>query len=505
MSVSSALPPFARRTADHETRGSLRTRARTYFTEDSTRSVQTALGLLWLVDGALQFQPFMYSKGFPHMLTALASGQPGWLAASIKLAAAVAQANLPIFNTLFAVTQVLIGLGLLCRRTVKPALAGSFVWAMVVWCFGEGFGMLLANTASPLTGAPGAVLLYAIVGLLVWPGARPGGLVGIRAAKATWAVLWLGMAWLWLLGANSSADAVSDAIRTAPSGAGWLASAQNTAAEIAQGNGLVIAVTLSLLSAAIGVAVATDRRPRQFLAVAIALNVAYWVFGEGFGGILTGSATDPNAAPLFILLAAALYPLVMPRSVAQLSAWTRRTHQLDLWLRQRRPASVANVAAAMALTIAVPFALAGVLRMSFARVPAFGSTTLDAAQAMPSGHKWLYAVIVAQLGWAALCAIQVGRRQLSLGVLCGIGLLLTAGLTVCAGILAAHLIEPDSLWRYEGMPAGLVNEPGVWFAMVSFIALGAGQLAAGAYAVLAQWRRSLDLPVTGTAASSVPR
>ena len=38
-------------------------RARSYFASDSRRTVQTVLGLLWLLDGALQFQSFMYSKG----------------------------------------------------------------------------------------------------------------------------------------------------------------------------------------------------------------------------------------------------------------------------------------------------------------------------------------------------------------------------------------------------------------------------------------------------------
>jgi len=39
------------------------------------------------------------------------------------------------------------------------------------------------------------------------------------------------------------------------------------------------------------------------------LSLSYWVLGQGFGGILTGTATDPNSGPLFVLLAAILYPL----------------------------------------------------------------------------------------------------------------------------------------------------------------------------------------------------
>jgi hypothetical protein len=145
----------------------------------------------------------MYSKGFIALLTGTASGQPYWLANSIDWVAHITQQDTTLFNTLFALIQVSIGLGLLYRRTVKPALALSFAWALGVWWFSEGFGMLFAGTANPLTGAPGAVLLYAIIGLLVWPGERTGGLLGARGARAVWATLWLVTAWSWLLAPNS--------------------------------------------------------------------------------------------------------------------------------------------------------------------------------------------------------------------------------------------------------------------------------------------------------------
>src|SRR6185437_15559627 len=78
----------------------------------------------------------------------------------------------------------------------------------------------------------------------------------------------------------------------------------------AEGHGLAIAVVLALLSAAIGIGVAANWRPVPFLALAIVLNVGYWVIGQGFGGIFyTNSATDPNAGPLFILLALVIVSL----------------------------------------------------------------------------------------------------------------------------------------------------------------------------------------------------
>jgi len=294
---------------------------RAYFASDSRRAILTVLGLIWLLDGGLQFQSFMYSHGFLQMLTGLESGQPHWLSSSIAWGVRFAHGDLGVWNTLFAVTQIAIGLGILYRPTTKLALTGSFVWAFIVWWFGEAFGMLFMNMANPLTGAPGAVLLYGLIGLIVWPNDRPGGLLGVRGAKIVWAALWSISAYLWLLGPNSSANATHDAIAAAPSGMGWLASLQTHAARIAAGNGLLIAFVLAAVSLAIGVAVAANWNARTFLWLAIYLNLIYWVVGQGFGGLATGSATDPNAGLLFILMAATLYtvlPSPAPRTAPAL-------------------------------------------------------------------------------------------------------------------------------------------------------------------------------------------
>ena len=293
---------------------------RAYFWSDSTRRVQTVLGLLWLLDGGLQFQGFMYSHGFPAMLVGLAQGQPGWLHDSMVWAAKFANGDLAVWNTLFALTQVLIGAGLLYRPTVKFAIAGSLGWVLVVWWFGEGFGMLFMDMAQPLTGAPGGVFMYGLIGLLAWPNGRPGGIFGPGGAKLVWAGLWLLMAWLWLMAPSSSANATHDALTGVDSGIGFINSLQSDLASAARGDGLVIALVLSALSAAIGIAVATDWHPRTFLAISIVLSAVYWVIPQAFGGIFAGGATDPNTAPLFILLACAMYPVVSARPAPAASA-----------------------------------------------------------------------------------------------------------------------------------------------------------------------------------------
>jgi len=302
----------------HASARSSMTWLRDYFWSDSTRRVQTVLGLIWLLDGGLQFQGFMYSHGFPQMLAGMASGQPGWLHDSLIWGAKLANGDLAVWNTLFALTQVLLGVGMLYRPLVKPALAASFMWVLIVWWFGEAFGMLFMDMAQPLTGAPGGVLMYALIGLVAWPNGRPAGLVGIRGAKIMWCALWIVMAWLWLLEPSSSANATSSMLNGVPSGIGPLNSLQNSLASSTRGDGLVIALILAALSAAIGIAVAVDWKARLFLAISIVLSVVYWVIPQGLGGIFAGGATDPNAAPLFVLLACAMLPLVeQPRGRAE--------------------------------------------------------------------------------------------------------------------------------------------------------------------------------------------
>jgi len=223
-----------------------------------TRLGQVVLGLLWLMDGLLQFQPYMFGKTFiTGVLLPNAVGQPGIIASPITWIANLIEPHVVIFNAFAATLQVLIGLGLLYRRTVKPALLASFGWAIGIWFTGEGLGMIFTGGANPLTGAPGAALLYILAGVICWPRAERSpertararikayGLLGEHRTRLAWTALWLGSAVLWLLPANSSANATHDAIAAVPSGAGWLTSILNTAADATAGHGTAIAIVMA--------------------------------------------------------------------------------------------------------------------------------------------------------------------------------------------------------------------------------------------------------------------
>lgn len=280
----------------------------------TARHVRVCLGALWLLDGALQLQPFMYTRGFfTQIIGPSSSGQPAPISSSMTWAANLAQSHWAVFNSIFALIQVAIGVGIVLPKTAKTALAASFVWGVGVWWFGEGLGQVFTN-ASPLTGAPGAVILYVLIGALVWPTWRPQvssaagqGLFGELGGKLVWAVLWLGMAALWLTPANRSPNGVRDALNGTAGAGGGLGGAVDAAARAAAGRGTAIAVALAVASAAIGIGV-FNRNRIPFLAAGITLSLTYWLFGQALGGITTGMATDPNAGPLFALLALTLMP-----------------------------------------------------------------------------------------------------------------------------------------------------------------------------------------------------
>lgn len=269
---------------------------------------QVALGLLWLTDGALQFQPYMFGRTFiTGVILPASRGQPGIIGAPIVWIANLVDPHVALFNAGAATLQVLIGLGLLYRPTVKLSLLVSLVWASGIWFAGEGLGMIFTGTASPLTGAPGAALLYLLAGLICWP---PTGAVGQArrdaAARWCWSAVWLGSALLWLLPANDGAASIHDAIATAPAGAGWLSSILTWLAHAATDRGTAIALALATLSVCIGISLPSGWHTRFFLGLALAVSAGYWVAGQGFGGVLTGQATDPGSAPVMILIASML-------------------------------------------------------------------------------------------------------------------------------------------------------------------------------------------------------
>jgi hypothetical protein len=286
---------------------------------DARRVLQLALAGIWLLVGLLQYQSFMFSKGFSQMIGGTAAGNPRVVASPISWNATLVAHHAVLLNSIFATIQLLIAIGIAWRPTVRLALAASVAWALGVWWFGEGLGMVLTSSASPVNGAPGAVIIYALLAVLLWPADRAGRpvpftaarAVGTPAARALWLVLWLSLAYFALLPANRAPQALSSMIAGMESGEpGWLAALDRGAASLVAHQGLAASIVLAtaLVIIAIGVYLPPPTA-RATLVLAIVVAAVIWVFGEAFGGILTGGGTDPNSGPLLVLLALTYWPV----------------------------------------------------------------------------------------------------------------------------------------------------------------------------------------------------
>ena len=257
---------------------------------DVRRWLQLSLAALWLLDAVLQFQPFMFSTGFARMLGSAASGNPAVIAGPVTWVAHLTGQHPVAANAVFGTVQLLLALGIAWRPAVRIALACSAGWALGVWWLGDGLGGLLTPTASPVTGAPGAAVLYALLAVLLWPTGRShaasfaaGRTLGPAAARTIWVLLWFGLAWFAVAGAPAAGV---PALRSGP-------------------GPLVLAAVCCLVAAGI-LLPAPGVRGTVVLAAVTAL--AMWAAGQDFGGIVTGMGTDPGTGPLLALLAVSYWP-----------------------------------------------------------------------------------------------------------------------------------------------------------------------------------------------------
>lgn len=234
------------------------------------RGIQLALAGFWLLDGALQLQPFMFTRGFAtHVLEPVAVGQPSFVAALVRLGATVVLWHPAVFDSLIAVSQLALGAGLLWRRTARFALGASALWALGVWITGEGLGGVLSG-AGLRAGAPGAALLYAVLAVVAWPRGTAADSPPSPWTVPIWSLLWVGLA------AAAFARSGFDLLGVAELGVAVLALPRRRGARwLAAGGGAALALFA-------------------------------WTTAQAFGGLATGQATDPNTGPLLVLVAVAL-------------------------------------------------------------------------------------------------------------------------------------------------------------------------------------------------------
>jgi hypothetical protein len=292
--------------------------ARAWARPELRRKLQLVLASIWLLDGMLQLQAFFFTRAFGHqMIPMTAAGNPSLIASPITWSGTLIAHHAVLADSFFAIFQVVIALGIAWRATTRVALAASIVWSLGVWWVGEGLGGVISGAANPVNGAPGAVMLYALLAVLLWPGDRAGRnpsftaarMVGEPVAKALWFVLWASLAYFALLGENRSSQGLSSLIGAEAAGEpSWVASLDRHSASLVDHRGLAVMVVLAVLLALVAIGTFLPARAANAtLVAAIVLGIAIWIVGENLGALFTNGATDVNSGPLLVLLSLAYW------------------------------------------------------------------------------------------------------------------------------------------------------------------------------------------------------
>ena len=302
----------------------------------SQQRLRQILGLIWVVDGLLQLQPQMFTMNMINgVMVPMSHGQPALIARNLHWITQVTTHNLTLVNIVITVVQVSIGVLLFTGVYVRQAVIASAMWALIVWYGGEGMSMLLTGHAGVLTGAPGAVLFYPLIGFAVYPrddssdhitNSDYAGLISRRRLRYVFGALWVFLALLQLQPYWWDHGQISQAILGMVGMGGWDTTlmdptltglASRMAGSEALLNAMLIAVCLAI---GIGLLVADERNLAPVLLTAVCASFVIWWFAEAFGGILTGMSTDFNSGLLLILIALASWPRPLARQATAVAA-----------------------------------------------------------------------------------------------------------------------------------------------------------------------------------------
>ncbi len=404
------------------------------------RTLQVALGLLWVIDGILKFQPKLFNPGLVStVIRPMAAGQPTLLSSSIGHMANFLSHEAAMWDVLFGLIEVAIGVGIFFRRSLKPALVASFVWGIGIYVFGEGLGMVLTGDTSPLVGAPGAVCFYLLLGLMLWPRSEEGeeGAVGADSSAAArglfggtwsllvWAAIWMFEAIIWMFPSNRTGNAIANQMAGTSDGEpGWYAHLLHSFGHAFAGAGIEVAVILAALSLVIGVGPLVSNRPQVFIGLGIGLALLYWVTGEGLGEILTGSGTDPNNGPIIALIGFSVLPLVPARA--------------------HEPSPAARLMAARPLAAVLGVLALAVVPLTAAVIPTSSDAAPSSTSPASSGSSSMKGMSMSGSAGSVSSALKAGGGGTS-----------SMNMSAMAGL---NVTDPN--WKYTGpaLPAAEVNE-----------------------------------------------
>ncbi len=277
-----------------------------------------ALACLWGVDGVLQLQPSMFTSAFPTQIlyNAALMYQPPGLGGFLLAVARQEAAHRVLLTVVIAVVQLALVAGLLWPRTRAGALWASALWAALIWVCGQGLGFMATGTAQLESGAPGSALMYLAISLLALSGLRSGH-IRWKVAGGVWSAYWAIGAVLHIPLRYSPGAVLAYNFQTAAqSQPGALSGIDYRIAQLAYSWGPEVAGALALCELAIAAAIWLPTWRTRVICAGLLATVLFWVFGQAFGGIFQGVATDLNTGPLVWLLGLAALSSASPLNSA---------------------------------------------------------------------------------------------------------------------------------------------------------------------------------------------
>lgn len=322
--------------------------------------LRVGIGLLWLLDGVLQFQASMplglanavvapMSRSTPSALRTLIGYFVNlWNSHPITLASGVAW------------LEIGLGLLLLVSNGLTGRVAGSVsaLWAALVWLVGEGAGGLFVHGATILFGWPGAALFYAYAGAwLALDSARFRNSFSLVTRRSLAVVLALAAveqalppAGFWHGGPTNALTQMTSYM-SAIEQPQWLASLVRGAGSLAStmGGGLNVVILLWLVVSALGLWLSAPLARRWPVYTVVAGCVVLWLVAQDTG-LFGGLSTDVNTlAPLALVT----WSVAPPRRRVSSS---RRAFYRDV--RNSAGSVVAAFAAAMVVVASVAMGVA---------------------------------------------------------------------------------------------------------------------------------------------------
>ncbi len=295
------------------------TRSSTLFFSHDVRIGSLALGGLWLLDGLLQLQPYMFTPAFEvSVVQGAIAGLPKPLYSYLLT---IVSAYLVPFsksiNLLFAATELAAGILMLTSRRLALILGCllSAAWSLSVWVIGEGMGgvtnltVVLHNLRYPeslVVGFPGAALLYFLLSIFILLSLKKGWSLSEASRITCIALFGVGgllqlLPEFWDPRVQFAIFSSSVLMGNAPQ---QLAPSILMMAHYIALNSIIANALEITASVLIAVCLALRVQAKIVLPIAALWLGFVWVFGMGLMGLLNGTATDPGTPPLLLLLVA---------------------------------------------------------------------------------------------------------------------------------------------------------------------------------------------------------